>query len=101
LTSLFGCASLTGQQHGFYFDNFFDGARSRSLPIFSFVGLIPLFAVETVDSATLDSLPNFRRRMQWFIKYRPYLTDCLAVLEPNASGRLLLSVMVRFISVSE
>ena len=35
------------------------------------VGLIPLFAVETLESDVVDRLPGFKRRMQWFIKNRP------------------------------
>ena len=30
----------------------------------SMVGLIPLFAVETLDSELIDTLPGFKRRMQ-------------------------------------
>jgi hypothetical protein len=35
------------------------------------VGLIPLFAVETLDADELEPLPGFRRRMEWFINNRP------------------------------
>ncbi len=35
------------------------------------VGLIPLFAVETLDSELIDQLPRFKHRMQWFIENRP------------------------------
>ena len=31
------------------------------------VGLIPLFAVETLEPEIVDRLPGFKRRMQWFI----------------------------------
>jgi hypothetical protein len=31
------------------------------------VGLIPLFAVETLEPAVVDALPGFRRRMEWFL----------------------------------
>jgi hypothetical protein len=34
------------------------------------VGLIPLFAVETLDSEVIDRLPGFKRRMQWFLDNR-------------------------------
>ena len=37
----------------------------------SMVGLIPLFAVETLDSELIDQLPRFKHRMQWFIENRP------------------------------
>jgi hypothetical protein len=35
------------------------------------VGLIPLFAVETIGSEICDRLPGFKRRMQWFLENRP------------------------------
>ena len=37
----------------------------------SMVGLIPLFAVETLDSELIDSCRGFKHRMQWFIENRP------------------------------
>src|SRR5262249_961371 len=37
----------------------------------STVGLIPIFAVETLGSDMADRLPGFKRRMQWFIEHRP------------------------------
>ena len=62
----------------------------------SFVGLIPLFAVETFDEEMLQKLPRFRRRMDWFIQYRPHLLKNIASLtEPNDKGRYLLSIVNR------
>ena len=37
------------------------------MKIRSMVGLIPLFAVETLESDVLDKLPDFKRRLEWFI----------------------------------
>ena len=42
-----------------------------SLKVRSMVGLIPLFAVETLEPEIVDRLPGFKRRMQWFIDNRP------------------------------
>lgn len=42
-----------------------DGRRFP-LRVRSMVGLIPLFAVETLESEVVDRLPGFKRRMQWF-----------------------------------
>jgi hypothetical protein len=62
----------------------------------SFVGLIPLFAVETLEPDLLDRLPRFRRRMEWFIRYRPHLVANVCPLtEPGAEGRFLLSIASR------
>jgi hypothetical protein len=51
------------------------GQRPFPLKLRSMVGLIPLFAVETLDSDTVDRLPGFKRRLQWFIEHRPELAD--------------------------
>ena len=37
------------------------------LKVRSMVGLIPLFAVETLEPELLDRLPNFKRRLKWFL----------------------------------
>ncbi|MBN1247856.1 MAG: glucosidase, partial [Anaerolineae bacterium] len=64
-----------------------------SLRVRSLVGLIPLFAVETLEPELLDQLPNFRRRMNWFLQYRPHLVENIASLtRPGKGGRLLLAL---------
>jgi hypothetical protein len=53
--------------------------------------------VETLEPDLLELLPNFRRRMEWFIQYRPKLTAAVASLtEPGSSGRLLLTLVDRY-----
>ena len=60
----------------------------------SMVGLIPLFAVETLDSDLLDRMPSFKRRMEWFIENRPDLTKNLACMRTKGQGcRRLLSIV--------
>ncbi|MBI3606604.1 MAG: glucosidase [Nitrospirae bacterium] len=49
--------------------------RPFPLKVHSMVGLIPLFAVETLDSQMVDRVPGFKRRMQWFIEHRPELAN--------------------------
>ena len=48
------------------------------LKIRSMVGLIPLFAVETLEPAVVDRLPGFKRRLEWFIENRQDLTGNVA-----------------------
>ena len=38
------------------------------------VGLIPLFAVETLEPRLVEQLPGFKRRLEWFIDNRQDLT---------------------------
>ena len=47
------------------------------------VGLIPLFAVETLDPVLVDKLPGFKRRLQWFIEHRPGLSEHIEVERNN------------------
>jgi Glycosyl hydrolase family 63 C-terminal domain len=59
----------------------------------SMVGLIPLFAVEIMDSNWLDKFDGFKRRMEWFIENRQDLTSNIAQMEkPGHGERLLLSI---------
>lgn len=86
---------LWDEQDGFYYDQIHlpHGERVR-LKIRSFVGLIPLFAVETLEPDLLEKLPRFRQRMEWFIQYRPHLVDNIASLTiPGENGRFLLSLV--------
>jgi hypothetical protein len=50
------------------------------------VGLIPLYAIETLDSDLLEQLPGFRRRMNWFIENRPDLTANVACMRTPGMG---------------
>ena len=62
----------------------------------SFVGLIPLFATTNLDPEQLEKLPRFKRRMEWFLKYRTHLIENLASLtEKAAHGHYQLSIVDR------
>ncbi len=67
---------LWNEEDGFYYDvlHLPDG-RPLPLKVRSMVGLIPLFAIEALMSDTVDKLPGFKRRMQWFIENRPDLGE--------------------------
>ncbi len=90
-----GGAGLWDESDGFYYDvlHMPDGAQ-LPLKIRSIVGLIPLFAVETLDPEIVDALPGFKRRLEWFIRHRNDLTRNVASM--SASGeeeRRLLSIV--------
>jgi hypothetical protein len=89
--------SLWDEEDGFYYDVLHkqDGAHFP-LRVRSMVGLIPLFAVETLESEDLDKLPGFSKRMQWFIENRPDLTENVACMKTRGlQGRRLLAVTER------
>ena len=85
---------LWNEEDGFFYDvlKLPNGAQFP-MKIRSMVGLIPLFAVETLEPELLDALPAFKRRLEWFIDNRPELTDSLACMRTTGSGkRRLLSI---------
>src|SRR4029079_15962477 len=59
---------LWHEEDGFFYDALSTGDARVALRIRSMVGLIPLFAVETLESDVLHRLKGFRRRMDWFIQ---------------------------------
>jgi hypothetical protein len=64
------------------------------LKVRSLVGLIPLFAVETLEPELLDQLPDFHARLQWFLNYRPDLAKLVSRWEePGMRHRHLLSIL--------
>src|SRR3989338_6862100 len=87
--------ALWDDQDGFYYDvlHLPDGGHFF-LKVRSMVGLIPLFAVETLDPDLLNRLPGFKRRLEWFIDNRPDLTqNCACMRTPGHSSRRLLSIV--------
>ena len=79
----------------FYYDalNLPDG-QSMPLKVRSMVGLIPLFAVETLESELLEQLPGFAARLKWFLNYRPDLAKLVSRWdEPGMGARHLLSLL--------
>jgi Glycosyl hydrolase family 63 C-terminal domain len=70
-----------------------DNQRVR-MRIRSMVGLIPLFAVETLEPELLEKLPGFRRRLEWFLMHRPDLASLVSHWQsPGRGERRLLSLL--------
>ena len=81
----------------FYYDcmRMADGS-TRPMRLRSMVGLIPLFAVDTLEQHVIDSVPGFKSRMSWFAKHRPDLSGNIAsVMHGGMAERRLLAVMQR------
>ena len=87
--------SLWDEEDGFYYDVLHLGNGDHvPLKVRSMVGLIPLFAVETLEPDTLARLPGFARRLDWFIRHRQDLTTNVACMRTPGSGeRRLLSIV--------
>jgi hypothetical protein len=86
--------SLWDEQDGFYYDGLhLPNGERFPMRLRSMVGLIPLFAVETLEPDTIDKLPGFQRRMQWFIDNRPELSNHVTMQETPRGTRRLLSIV--------
>jgi hypothetical protein len=86
---------LWNEEDGLYYDviHLPDG-DCAAMKIHSLVSLIPLFAVDTIDPATLEALPEFKRRFGWFLSNRPDLIkDCADMKKQGIGGRRLLSIV--------
>jgi hypothetical protein len=86
---------LWDEEDQFFYDvlNLPDDQKVR-LRIRSMVGLIPLFAVETLEPEMLDRLPGFRKRLEWFLNHRPDLAGLVSHWQaPGRGQRRLLSLL--------
>jgi hypothetical protein len=86
---------LWDSKDGFYYDvlNLPD-RRHQRLNVRSMVGLVPLFAVETLEPEVVDKLPDFKRRMQWFIDNHPDAPEHIDLSQKSEHGvRRLLAIV--------
>ncbi|MBV9134420.1 MAG: glucosidase, partial [Chloroflexi bacterium] len=70
---------LWDEDDEFFYDVLqFPSGEIQKLKVRSLVGLIPLLAVETIEPDLLEMLPNFNRRMDWFLTHRPDLASLVS-----------------------
>ncbi len=87
---------LWSERDGFYYDVLhLPHERNIPLRLRSMVGLIPIFAVETLDEDLLNSLPEFKKRTEWFLVNRPDLTDDIACLHATGENNRRLLALVK------
>ena len=89
-----GRAALWDEEDRFYYDIIRRGdGHPQHLRVRSFVGLVPLLATLAIPAETWDRLPNFRRRVEWYMKYRPLLAGNACLLTtPGAGGHRLMTI---------
>jgi hypothetical protein len=85
---------LWNDRDEFYYDVLhMPGDSYRPLEIRSAVGLLPLFAVETIEPEVLARLPEFRSRVEWVLRNRPDLASLISRWhEPGVGERRLLAL---------
>ena len=95
MTNIADGMGLWNEEDGFYYDvlNLADG-QMVPLKVRSMVGLIPLFAVETLEPELCARVPAFTERLDWFLNYRPDLAGLVSRWnEPGKGERRLLSLL--------
>jgi hypothetical protein len=90
-------SSLWNEEDGFFYDVLhLPSGEHAPLKVRSLVGLVPLFAVETLEPSVVDRLGGFKRRMNWFIENRRDLTANVACMRTTGmKERRLLSMVSR------
>ena len=86
---------LWDEEDGFFYDvlHFPDMTRFP-IKIRSLVGLMPLYAVTTLEPELMDRLPGFKERLEWFEANRPKLARNMTTVDvENGSKRRMLSVV--------
>jgi len=89
---------LWDEQDGFYYNVMClpDGSDHKILRVRSMVGLIPLFAVTTLEPADLERMPDFHGRMKWFLEHRPEAQNLVTFSRPSEHGtRQLLAIVAQ------
>ncbi|MBC7979761.1 MAG: glucosidase [Armatimonadetes bacterium] len=91
-----GGNGLWDVQDQFYYDQLIVADASPiPLRIRSLVGLLPLSAVTVLKQKTINALPGFRKRMDWFLVNKPELLKYVTARRipgKASSGRVLLAI---------
>ena len=96
MTSIGSEVSLWDEQDEFYYDVLHvPDEHPQPMRIRSLVGLMPLFAVEVLQSEIMDKLQGFTARLRWFLEYRPDLAKLVSrwTETGNNGERHLLSLL--------
>lgn len=91
-----GCG-LWNQEDQFFYDvlHLPDG-QVIPLRVRSLVGLLPLFAVETLGPEIYKNAPIFERRVEWFTNRHPTLSESMAcVNDPGVGKRRQMAILTR------
>jgi len=91
-----GGTGLWDDKDGFYYDQLIiNHEQPIPLRIRSLVGLLPLCAVTVLKQKTIDALPDFRKRLDWFLTNRRDLFKYIKVRRADGAknpGRCLLAL---------
>lgn len=88
---------LWDEEDGFYYDVLhLSDSQHVFMKVRSMVGLIPLFAVQTLEPEMVNQFPGFKARMQWFLDFHPNTVNLMDTSRSSPQGlRRLLSIPAR------
>lgn len=89
---------LWDEEDNFYYDVMHTPDKpNQRMKVRSMVGLIPLFAIEILKAEVYTKLPEFRDKLEFFLKERPRLASLVSRWEePKEGERRLLSILRGF-----
>jgi hypothetical protein len=87
-----GGTGLWDEQDGFYYDHLRVDHETVPLRVRSMVGLLPLMTVEVLEESLIDELPDFKKRMLWFLENRPRLAEHVHYSRAGDQGHYLLAI---------
>jgi hypothetical protein len=82
------------EEEGFFYDvlKMPDG-EFNPVKIRSLVGLVTLFAVHVIDKDLLEKVPEFHRRLKWFVRYRQKNNQYQVIEDIDDKSGILLSLV--------
>ena len=90
-----GGDGLWSERDGFYYDLMSTDKGPMKLRIRSMVGLVPLFAAESLDDEVITQLPIFEERLAWFFENRPELARTISIERDEDHHHRLLAIPSR------
>ncbi|MCK9400537.1 MAG: hypothetical protein M0Q51_11160 [Bacteroidales bacterium] len=86
---------LWDEDDQFFYDVLHTDDEVKKLKVRSMVGLIPLFAVEVIEPDIIKSCPEFAKRTDWFLNYRPDLANLVSRWAIEGKGERRLFSLLR------
>ena len=80
-------SGLWDEEDGFYYDHLLTHHQIFPMRVRSLVGLTPLFTNVVLENETIERLPGFKKRMDWFLANRPELANHMTYLDCSSENR--------------
>jgi hypothetical protein len=88
--------SLWNEEDEFFYDVLhLEHGATIPLKLRSMVGLIPLFAVTTIEPNLLEKVTEFKHRLEWFLDHRPGLAKLVSHWQEAGMGQRRLLAILR------